>query len=253
MASAKRYSFLDELRGLAVVCMVVFHALFLAGELFGAEIPMKLYGFLEPAVPFFAGFFVLEAGVCSVLSRSNFKRGLKLVLAAAVISAGTFAVAEVGGLPGVGVRFGIVHMLAVGTLLIAALYRPFSHVPGILGFILWTVLFIITYHLPDGYLRLFSLRVDLPAAWYSTSFLYPLGLPGPLFSSGDYYPLFPWVFLMFAGLSLGFFWKKHGFPKLFSRRPLPFLDAPGRYSLAVYLLHQPVLYSVFWLIGKLAG
>ena len=84
--------------------------------------------------------------------------------------------------------------------------------------------------------------VTAPVSW-----LFPLGFVPRSFYSADYYPPLPWIFCFFLGARLGGVvdWKKHD-------RPLPeALCLPGRHSLLLYLLHQPVLYGLVWLIQRL--
>lgn len=69
----------------------------------------------------------------------------------------------------------------------------------------------------------------------------------------DYVPVFPWFGVVLLGLFSGRWW--------FSRDPLPqllrwhptatgsrLLTFGGRHSLLIYLLHQPVLLGILWLI-----
>ena len=82
---------------------------------------------------------------------------------------------------------------------------------------------------------------------YRGLFMTFLGFPDPGFFSGDYFPLFPWIFLYLTGYFLyGMFMK---FPEVKNalriHLPVPFLEAAGRHSLLLYLLHQPLLMLVF--------
>jgi uncharacterized membrane protein len=67
----------------------------------------------------------------------------------------------------------------------------------------------------------------------------------------DYVPLFPWMGVLFLGIALGHALVRNGFRAIapLSRVPrwLPFL---GRHSLAVYLLHQPLLFGALWLVTR---
>ena len=58
-AGKKRIYLLDELRGLAVFCMVFYHAFYSMSEFFGFEIGTKLLDFFTPAEPFFAALFIV--------------------------------------------------------------------------------------------------------------------------------------------------------------------------------------------------
>lgn len=90
--------------------------------------------------------------------------------------------------------------------------------------------------------------IQLPDALFQTSFLFPFGIPGPGFRSSDYFPLFPWIFVFFAG---GFFGKLAAggkFPAFAYKSRIPFLSWMGRHALILYVVHQPVLYGVTWLL-----
>lgn len=249
MAAKTRYHLLDELRGFAVLCMIVFHGIFLYNLLFGDPVSAWLYRFFLPAEPFFAAFFIFLSGLCCVLSHANVQRGLKLAAVAVLITAVTLAAAELG--LDVAIYFGVIHLLAFSILFCGLLYKPLSKIPALLGLLLFLALFFITYPIEQGALWLFVGHYALPQSFYSTSFLFWLGFPNGSFASADYFPVLPWLFMFLAGFYAGQFFKKHGFPGFFKAHPVPFFGLVGRNALLIYILHQPVLYSVFMLISKL--
>jgi len=70
-----------------------------------------------------------------------------------------------------------------------------------------------------------------------------------LFMSYDYFPLIPWfgVFLIGAALGKTVYKSRRS---LLPRPPRPiFINAAGRYSLWIYLVHQPVIMGVLYLLG----
>ena len=78
-----------------------------------------------------------------------------------------------------------------------------------------------------------------------------LGFPFPGFRSTDYFSLVPWLFLFLTGY---FLFRLTGqrlaaAPDL--GRCVP-LEALGRRSLLVYMLHQPVLYGLTMVLRLLA-
>ena len=124
-------------------------------------------------------------------------------------------------------------------------------------FRLWPVvvcaaLFLVTRHLQSGYLQIpFLLRVTLPSGWYQ-SWLAPLGLPGPGFSSADYFPLLPWCFVFAAGTVVGRLAKAGKFPAWTYPSRVPFFSFLGRHALLIYIVHQPVIYGAALLVQALA-
>ena len=83
--------------------------------------------------------------------------------------------------------------------------------------------------------------------------LFPLGIVRPAFSSSDYFPLLPNLGYFFVGIFLGrtlYAKKRSLMPKVnSSAAPIRFLSWCGRQSLFIYLLHQPVLYGVIYLLN----
>jgi uncharacterized membrane protein len=82
-----------------------------------------------------------------------------------------------------------------------------------------------------------------------SDWLLPLGIPGPSFSSFDYFPLIPWLGIFLIGAVLGkrIYASKRGLLPW----PLPatFVNAAGRHSLLIYIVHQPVIMGVLYVLG----
>lgn len=97
-----------------------------------------------------------------------------------------------------------------------------------------------------GYLGFESLRLcPLPTWLYRSLATAFLGFPPADFASTDYFSLAPWFFLFLAGYFANRLWRdRRRIPMGGSR--VPALSALGRYSLPVYLLHQPVVYGLLW-------
>ena len=82
----------------------------------------------------------------------------------------------------------------------------------------------------------------------SVPWLYPLGFTAPGFYSADYFPLLPWFFLFLMGTALGGWCLENRDSPLLTKSLPPALTWPGRHSLVIYVLHQPVLYGISYLI-----
>ncbi len=242
MAGTKRIRVLDELRGLCVLLMVVFHGFYTLGYLFDWAACRDLFWFFMPAEPVFAGLFIAICGFSCYLSHNNWKRGTILLFVSLAMSAFLWFV-----MPDNMIWFGILQFLACSILLFAACERPLSHLPVWLGVLLCVLLFVVTYHLPldaGSYIGIEGLfTVTTPNLGVA---FYPLGM-GYVFGE-DYFPLLPWVFLFLAGTFLGRWSRGHSLPAFCYRdhiRPLSFL---GRHALLIYILHQPVIYGLAWIV-----
>ena len=246
-----RYHLLDELRGFAVVCMVFYHGFYTLAEIFRLPAGYELLQFFRPAEPYFAGLFILLSGIASQLTRSNLKRGAKLLGVSLVLTAVTAGLTYFG--MNVAIWFGILHMLSVCMLLAAFLNRPLEKLTPLGGLALCILLYLLTMHVRDGYLGFSFARLPLPQAMMDCPWLFPLGIVTPSFASADYFPLFPWMFVFFAGASIGIWVRRGRFPAFFAKshfRPLSFV---GRHALLIYILHQPLLFGLFSLISWAAG
>lgn len=251
----KRIHLMDELRGFAVFCMVFYHGFYTLAFLMGQSWGEWLYRFFMPAEPWFAGLFIFIAGISSNLTHSNLVRGVKLLGVALLVTLAT-AIA----VPDELIVFGILHFLSVCMIafgLLQLLRRRLGRTEEP-PFRLWpvvvcAVLFIVTRYLASGYLQIpFVLRVFLPSGWYQ-AWLAPLGLPGPGFSSADYFPLLPWCFVFAAGTVMGRLAKAGKFPAWTYPSRVPFFSFLGRHALLIYVLHQPVIYGAALLVQAIVS
>jgi uncharacterized membrane protein len=83
------------------------------------------------------------------------------------------------------------------------------------------------------------------------TWLWPLGFMYSGFYSADYFPLMPWFFLFLLGTWLGGIIREQKEDSWLYIPVHPALTWPGRHSLIIYLLHQPVLYGICWAASKL--
>jgi len=227
---------IDFLRGVSIILMVCYHLLFDLGEFRGVD---KFLGWSTDlaspawriAQAFFAALFVLLSGISSTLTRSNVRRGLRLLVVALAVTAVTYVFD-----PASAVWFGILQCLAFSMLLYGAAFakaRPAACAAG-------------------GALVI-ALAAALPAIKQAlvlrSDWLLPLGLPGLGFSSFDYFPLIPWFGVFLIGAVLG---KTVYAPRrslLPWRLPVTFVNIAGRHSLLIYIVHQPIFMGVLYLLG----
>lgn len=238
--TTKRVILMDELRGFAVLCMVFYHAFYTFTFLIGWDFCRGLLQFFTPAEPWFAGMFIFLSGIAGNLTRSNLKRGLRLLVVAIGVSAVTFF-----AVPDEAIYFGILHFLSVSMILTGLCKRWLDKIPIWIGMAGCAGGFLFTMGIEHGYLGVASQPlVWLPQTWYTQNWLMPFGIYNSSFFSSDYFPLFPWIFVFLGGLFFGRYAVQGKFPAWTYRsrvRPLAFL---GRHALIVYIIHQPVIYGI---------
>lgn len=245
---AGRVVLFDEVRGLCLILMVFYHGML---DLVTSGVDLTWFfssvmqRFLQPAV---AGTFIFISGAVSRYSRSNLRRGLAALACAFAVTAVTFFV-----MPATPDLFGILHLLGVCMLLFIPLRPLLDRIRPAAGICLFAVCFLATYNLPWHVVGMGPLSARLPDALYSNPYLFWLGLPAPGFVSADYFPLFPWAFIFFAGASFGVLAKKKRLPAMFYRGHCAALSRIGRHSLLIYLAHQPLLIGLFAIVLPLFG
>jgi len=243
----KRIHLLDELRGLCVVLMVVFHGFYTVGFIFELEAATRLFAFFRPVEPLFAGIFILLCGFSCRLSRSNLKRGLLLLTVAAGMSLVLYVVMRDQM-----IWFGVLHCLAVCILLFAATKPLLDRVPPLVGIVVCAVLFAVLWHFPfseGGYIGVGGWRWEWPAAWGDNAWFLAFGIGNFRLYGSDYFPLFPWLFCFVAGTFLGQYRERlPAWCYTVHAKPLAFL---GRHSLVIYLAHQPIIYGVCYVLSAL--
>ena len=97
-------------------------------------------------------------------------------------------------------------------------------------------------------------NIAMPYNLYFSKYLAVIGLPGPGFRSADYFPLLPWFFLFLFGCFIGKWFKERKIPDFMMNKHSAFLSKIGSNTLAIYIVHQPIIYGVlyafFWVIEK---
>lgn len=246
LTKPRRVELLDEIRGGDLLLMILYHGTYDLVYLFGVDIPL-FYGPVGNGVQkLICCTFIVLAGISSRFSRSNLKRGLQTLGCGLLISLGTWF-----AMPELMIWFGILHFLGVSMLLFPLLRPLLDKLPPFAGIAVCLALFGITWGVPSGVIGVpGALSIALPPALYDNPWLLPLGFGG---MGADYFPLLPWFFLFLAGTYLGVPFAQGDAPEFFYRPHSRFLSTLGRKSLLIYMLHQPVLYGVLWVVFRLAG
>lgn len=239
----KRAFGIDALRGLALVNMLAYHFLYDWVYVFGLPAPWFDIG--APGIhawqQYICWSFILLSGYSYRLARHPEKNGTVVAICAMVLTAATVLV-----LPSQAIWFGVLHLNACAVWLTCLLEKYLKKAHAGAGLALCALAFALTDQLPYGYIGFerWRLAAVLPGLYRAN--LFWLGLPDlARFSSADYFPLLPWLFLFWCGWFAARLWPPH--PKA---QPAPALLRPlcwvGSHTLVLYMLHQPVLYGGLW-------
>jgi uncharacterized membrane protein len=239
----KRAGFLDEVRGFAILCMVVYHVAFVLNAFYDVGVPILLDDWFGTVRDVFAGAFIFISGVVCRYSRDNIKRGAQCFFLGMVV---TFVTAIFS--PGFAILFGILHLLGVCMMLFGLGEKLFDLLPLLIGLAVSVILFAITWNIRDGGIGIAGMTLTLPKELYDARLLFPLGLTPRRFSSGDFFPLMPWFFLFLSGTYFGIVVKNGDCPDFFYTTRVKFLAGAGRYTIWIYLLHLPVALLIMRII-----
>ena len=224
---------LDALRGLCILGMMAVHLLFDLTGLYGAVVfvypPWLLFLMDWGGVAFF-----LISGVCATLGSRCVKRGLLVAGCGLVISAVTLVMYRMGMADrAIIIYFGVLHCLGVCMML----WAVFQKLPN------WGLLVL-------G-LILVGLGLWVRSITVNIRWLFWLGLLYPGFATSDYFPLLPFLGFFLLGGLLGRWLYGNKTSLLPHWKGCPSLQWIGRHSLPIYLLHQPILTAILFLIYSL--
>lgn len=232
----KRIGVFDAIRGFSVISMVLFHLCYDLRFLAGADLSWFAPPLQDIWRASISWTFLFVAGCMCPLSRSNLRRGL----AYGTVALAVYVVTIIAAVD-VPISFGIIYCMSVCTLVAWLLGKLHCLPQGPIAAAVLFILFILLLGFSSGTIGIGPLSLALPHALYEAPGLAWLGIPGPGFSSGDYYPLVPFVFMYLAGASMGAWFEERGYPRWACRAHVPVLNLVGRHALLVYVVHQPVL------------
>ncbi len=239
-----RLTALDILRGIALISMITYHAVWDLVNLWGVNLPWYRSNGAFIWQQSICWTFILLSGFCRGFGTHHLKRGLIVLGGAAIISIVTiFFMSECA------IRYGVLGLIAGGMLILIPLDKPFSKVNPAIGAVVSFGLFFVTHNVPIGGLGFMGLHfMSLPSEWYCNDFTAFFGFPGADFYSCDYFPILPWLFLYATGYFLCSVFRQQERLELFSKVKCKPLEFMGRHSLIIYMLHQPVIYGVLYAV-----
>ena len=218
-----RAYYLDALRAVAVIWMVIFHTSY----------DLRMFNYVQwdfsqgfwYAFPRLIAFtFLFCVGISLNYTHTpkiNWKalknRTIKLGAAALAVSIGTYFM-----FPTQWIYFGTLHCILAGSIL-GALVVNHRKVAGSL----LVIILILQY----------GLNYDIK--WVSSILQRP---------SMDFIPIYPWFWAILLGIILGPYLSRIRLLQIV--KPNKFINFLGQHSLKIYLLHQPVIFGVIWIMNQ---
>lgn len=241
--ASHRIELVDLGRGIALIAMTAYHFCWDL-EMFGV-LPR---GFMAQTEMIWwartiAGSFLFLVGFSLCLAHGNGIRWRSFLVRLAQIVAAALAItiATWFATPDAFIFFGILHSIALGSVLALAFLRAPWWLTALVAAAVLTL---------RGTLQTEAL--DAPIWWWS-------GLSRIIPVSNDYVPVFPFFGMILLGLAAAKLATRQGWLEILARpklaaAPARLLRFIGRHSLIYYLAHQPVmlaiLFSLFWLVGR---
>ena len=240
-----RIHLIDFLRGVSVIAMMVYHFIWDLGYFKFIDLKTVTQGLSLFFAQCIGASFIIISGISFrilILNDKFRKKFLKrlsiLVFICIIITLVTYLLDNNSF-----IFFGILHFLATCSIISFLLIRFINKYTLFILFFVSSVLSVtnVNYSLP-AYLSWIGFNENVP-------------------SSNDFYPLFPWVSFYFFGLWVGNPVRKYllrynekNFDSHYSfyivYRSLRFL---GKNSLPIYILHQPIFFSLFLIFIRISS
>lgn len=237
----KRYAEIDILKGIAVICMVIFHVFYYPHQYGYTEIrydtfPLPIIAKIAQII------FITCVGINLVFVYSKkqdetkkeyykkqFKRIFKLFICAILMSIFTYYVFGDRF-----VKFGILHFIAFSSLILLPILGDVSMIRGLI--ILLSLFYFMNHYNPE-----FFYSIPSPIAFISGFY--------SKWGAVDHFPLLPWLIFMCMGVLIGHEYvqkKPNLIPKHIEELfPVKVLRKIGSYSLEIYMVHWVILYVIY--------
>lgn len=236
---SNRFMEIDILRGIAIIGMIYLHVLWDLDYYGVTPINNDIYKF-QKIIP--ALFFVL-VGICLIVSRNRktclpsfdgkkydihlIVRGLKIFSLGMVIT--TVTLLFITDKP---IFFGVLHCIGLCVLFSIPFLKLKTHYTFMAGVAIIVL----------G-LSLNLVPMEDPSVVHLAAGIHQADVAAYTI---DYFPLFPWFGLTLIGISLGNILYKDNkrrfpLPDLSKYKPAAVFSWMGKHSLAIYLLHQPII------------
>ena len=231
----KRYEEIDVLKGIAVICMVIFHFFYFPNQYGFKEIEYDTT-LLKTIAKIAQIIFITCVGINLTFAKNKTKdpsvhlrRIGKIAFFALLMSLFTYFVFKERF-----VKFGILHFVAFSSLLL------FTFVDDLQAMKIITAILITLYILNTIHPQLFR-QIPQPYAFVA-------GFYNDRYSAVDHFPILPWILLICLGSFIGHYLLNNDVntPKPLTNNPISnTLQSIGKRSLEIYAVHWVILYLIY--------
>jgi uncharacterized membrane protein len=224
-----RFKEIDQIRGVAIILMVVFHTAFDLNflEIYSINVWGGAWFWMAKTIQWI---FILTTGITLTIAHHRGKSRLKHIFKLGTCAMGITLITWLLFKEKM-IVFGILHFYTVALILA----HPFLKLK------LWNV---------GLGMALLFLSAPLTQTFNNIPGLFFLGMPAEgSFQALDYFPLLPWFGVFLIGVGIGNLFPRIQ-PQTAQIEPPPFrrlmspLEKMARHSLLIYLVHQPVIFGI---------
>lgn len=232
----QRWPWLDGLRGVAILAMAIYHLTWnLVFFHFAPPSVLRTTFFVLFGHSIACGFLAIAGFALAIASRPHLDfnkfawRLGRIAGAAMLVTIATYII-----FPESYVNFGILHCIAAASVISVLFVRSSWWITALAGAVIFVAGSLIEWPM-----------FDAVNGWIGLGYRIPL--------TNDWRPIFPWAGAMLLGLAFGqFALPRNLFANVPVIKPPPLLAAAGRHSLAIYLVHQPVLFALVWMAAQVS-
>lgn len=247
MENKQRWQWLDIARGIAVLQMLLYHMLYDYYVVFGHNDAWDFQKHIHLWQQLLVYSFIIIAGItCSRLKLERiWRQTVKLSLIGLLITGVTMYF-----LPSQEIIYGVITFVGCAYGLEGLRRRIFPNAfkSRVTAVVILFLLWLLTYDIRTGHYGWFGIQLwDWPQELYHPG-LGILGLAPPPFFSADYVPLLPHFFVFEMGVVIGERLEKNKNKDTDAKDN--FVALMGRYSLVIYLIHQPIILGISNIVFK---
>lgn len=236
MTSNRRLVLIDVLRGVAIALMIIYHFCYDLTYFKITDFDFYNNEFWLQSRNLIVSLFVFIVGISLVLATQNGinwksfnKRLVLIILSALMISIVTYFI-----FPGRTIFFGVLHFIATASIMGLLFYKYYRLNLFVGLIIIFTGVFIQAKTFDNAWLQWIGFMTHKPA-------------------TEDYVPVFPWFGVVLLGMYAGkTILKSEQLRKISAtvseNKIYTGLELFGKHSLLIYLIHQPILMGILFVL-----